>query len=87
MLQALNTKLIIERRHEEQKSAMGLVLTNSANPNPRGIVLSIGEGVKDKCPNIAVGDIVVVEWTQTAKVQDGGKDVYVIDVGSIYAKE
>lgn len=87
MLQALNTKLIIDRRNEEQKSAMGLVLTNAANPNPRGVVLSIGEAVKDKCPNINVGDVVVVEWTQTAKVQDQGKDVYVIDVGSIYAKE
>lgn len=87
MIQALGTKLVLERRNEEQKSAMGLVLTNSANPNPRGVVLSIGEAVKDKCPNIALGDVVVVEWSQTAKVQDQGRDVYIIDVGSIYAKE
>lgn len=84
MLEALGTKLIVERLEQEQTSAMGIVLSNMQDPNPLGVVLSKGADVKIK---VEVGDRVVVSWNNTAQQKYKGNTYYISDETGIFAVE
>ena len=87
MLQALGTKIIVKKIEQEQRSALGIIITNLGETNPRAEVVSIGPDLKEKHPSLEVGDILAIEWTQTAQVRDQGQQYYVVDAASVYAKE
>jgi len=87
MLEALGSKLIVKRVEREQTTALGIVLTNSQDPNPRAEVVSIGPKLAELHPALEVGDHLAIEWTQTAQIQDQGKTYYILDASSVYAKE
>ena len=76
MIKALGTKIVIERVEQEQKSAMGIVLSNMQDPNPWARVISIGADVK---LTIKDGDLVVVAWNSVAEKKDQGKTYYIVD--------
>jgi co-chaperonin GroES (HSP10) len=87
MLEALGSKLIVKRVEQEQTTALGIVLTNTSDPNPRAEVVSIGPKLAELHPTLEVGDHLAIEWTQTAQIRDEGKNYYILDASSVYAKE
>jgi co-chaperonin GroES (HSP10) len=87
MLEALGSKLIVRRVEQEQTSALGIIISNSQDPNPRAEVVSIGPKLAELHPALEVGDHLAIEWTQTATIRDQGKTYYILDASSVYAKE
>ena len=83
-LQALGTKIVIERIEAEQTTAMGIVLSNAQDPNPLARVLSRGQDVKIA---VELGDTVVVGWSNTAIQKYKGKTYYIIDETGVFAVE
>jgi co-chaperonin GroES (HSP10) len=85
MIEALNTKVTIKRLHKERTSAGGIVLQHEDNPNPQGIVQSVGPDVKS---NIKVGDVVFIDWRYTFQLTfDKDDNTYVTDVSNILAAD
>ena len=84
MLNALGTKLIVERVEREQKSAGGIFITNQSDPNPLASVLSIGSQVKI---DVCIGDRVSLSWANTAVQPYNGKNYHVVDESGIFAVE
>ena len=84
MLNALGTKLVIERVEQDQTTAGGIIVTNQQDPNPMARVLSIGDQVKVK---VVVGDVVAVSWNNTATQKYKGKTYYIADETGIFAVE
>ena len=83
-LQALGTKLVVERVEREQQTAGGIFITNQADPNPMAVVLSIGSQVKiDVCQ----GDRVSLSWNNTANQPYLGKTYYIVDETGVFAVE
>lgn len=83
-LQALGTKIVLERLHLEQTSASGIFLSNTEDPNPPARVISVGLDVKIK---VQTGDTVVVGWNNTAQQKYQGKTYWIADETSVYAVE
>jgi co-chaperonin GroES (HSP10) len=83
-LQAMGTKLIVERVEREQKSAGGIFITNQADPNPLAQIISIGSQVKI---DVCIGDRVSLSWTNTANQPYNGKTYYIVDETGIFAVE
>lgn len=83
MIEALGTKLVIERVEQEQTSAAGIVLSNLQDPNPLATVLSIGDQVKI---NVALGDLVAVSWNNTAQQKYQGRTYHIVDETGCFGK-
>ena len=83
-LQAVGTKLVVERVEQDQTSAGGIIVTNLQDPNPLAHVLSIGDQVKI---TVSVGDKVAVSWANTAQQRSQGKTYYIADETGIFAVE
>ena len=75
-LNALGTKLVIERVEQDQTSAGGIIVTNQQDPNPLATVISKGDDVKIK---VNEGDIIAVSWNNTAQQRYLGKTYYIVD--------
>jgi co-chaperonin GroES (HSP10) len=84
MLQAVGTKLIVERVEREQTSAGGIFISNQAEPNPMAQVLSIGSQVKI---DVCMGDRVSISWNNTAPQPYNGKTYYIVDETGVFAVE
>lgn len=84
MLNALGTKLVVERVEQEQTSAAGIVLSNFQDPNPMALVVSIGSQVKI---DVCIGDKVSISWNNTAQQKYKGKNYYVVDETGVFAVE
>jgi co-chaperonin GroES (HSP10) len=82
-LQALGTKLIIERVEQEQTSESGILLTNLQDPNPMATVVSVGDAVKIP---VSVGDRISVSWNNTANQKYKGKTYYIVDETGCFGK-
>ena len=82
-LQALGTKLIIERVEQDQTTAGGIIVSNQQDPNPMAIILSKGDDVKVK---VEVGDTVSVSWNNTANQRYQGKTYYIVDETGLFGK-
>lgn len=83
MIEALGTKLVIERVEQEQTSAAGIVLSNMQDPNPMAQVLSKGSDVKI---SVNVGDTVAVSWNNTAQQKYKGKTYYIVDETGVFGR-
>ena len=84
MINAIGTKLVIEKIEVEQTSQFGIVLSNATDPNPKARIISVGSEVLVKEPTLIPGTDIIVEWRNTAVVKDQGKDFYVVDLSSVY---
>jgi co-chaperonin GroES (HSP10) len=83
MIEAVGTKIIVEKLQKENTSVGGIVLTMEDN-NPLGKILSIGSDVKTKTPELELGQEVYVEWRNSLKLEQNGKSYYVLDNSSVY---
>jgi co-chaperonin GroES (HSP10) len=82
-LQALGTKLVIERVEQDQTTAGGIIVTNQQDPNPMATIISKGDDVKIK---VEVGDQVSVSWNNTAQQKYRGKTYYIVDETGCFGK-
>jgi len=83
MLNALGTKLIIERVEQDQTTAGGIIVTNQQDPNPLATVISKGDDVKIK---VNVGDQIAVSWNNTAQQRYLGKTYYIVDESGCFGR-
>lgn len=70
-VQPLGNKVFLRENKKEAKTASGIIVEGLTNEDTKtGTVLAIGPDVKQ----VAVGDVVYVDWTKGQVVKDG--DVY-----------
>ena len=83
MIQALGTKLIVERVEQEQTSESGIFLSNLQDPHPVAEVVSVGDQVKIA---VTVGDRVAISWNNTATQKFKGRTYYIVDESGVFGK-
>ena len=80
-LRATGTRILIERMEASTTTQSGIVL-QSAQEVPRARILSIGPQVKE---DVAVGNIVVVDWSKVGVFSYENERQYVVDESTILA--
>ncbi|MCR5194286.1 MAG: co-chaperone GroES [Alphaproteobacteria bacterium] len=85
MFKPLNNYVLLERIEEENKTAGGIIIPDTAKEKPsRGRVIAVGEGVFDggnRIPmSVRVGDVVLfAKWAASAnEVKINGQDFVLI---------
>jgi chaperonin GroES len=91
MIKPLADKVVVEPLEEEEKSAGGIILPDTAKKKPQeGVVIAVGPGkVLDDgsrgAMNVKVGDKVIYAKYGGTEVTVSGKDYVILDQDSIYA--
>jgi chaperonin GroES len=91
-LQPLGDRLIVEVLDEEQTTASGIVLPDTAKEKPqRGSVLAVGPGGKNDSGDIvplevAEGDVVIFSKYGGTEVKVDGKEVLILRESDVLAK-
>lgn len=91
MIRPLGDKVVVQPLEEEEKSAGGIILPDTAKKKPQeGKVVAVGPGKileNGSRSDMAVkeGDIVVYAKYGGTEVSVGGKDYVILDQDSIYA--
>lgn len=80
-LRATGTRILIERMEASKTTQSGIVLT-SQQEAPKARILSIGPQVKE---DVAVGNIVVVDWSKVGVFSYENEKQYVVDESTILA--
>ena len=80
-LRATGTRILIERMEASTTTQSGIVL-QSAQEVPQARILSIGPQVKE---DVAVGYIVVVDWSKVGVFSYENERQYVVDESTILA--
>jgi co-chaperonin GroES (HSP10) len=73
MIRPLATKIAVERIAAEKKSAGGILLQSTEEPD-RGLVVALGPKVTE----VEVGDQVLLNWNGAMK--SGEEGVFVVDI-------
>jgi chaperonin GroES len=92
-LQPLEDRVVIKPVAEEEKTASGIVLPDTAKEKPmKGEVVAVGEGKWDdegehRIPvDVAVGDIVIYGKYSGTEFKSDGEDVLIVRASEILAK-
>ncbi|MFH1086729.1 MAG: co-chaperone GroES [Chloroflexota bacterium] len=91
-LQPLGSNLVIEPTEEEERTAVGIILPETAKQKPqRGIVLAIGPGRRldsgeREAMDLEVGDKVLYPKYGGTEIKVGDKNLLIIGADSILAK-
>ena len=91
-LQPLGDRLIVETLEEDEETAGGIVLPDTAKEKPqRGRVLAVGLGARDEHgnriqPDIAVGDEVVFSKYGGTEIRLGAEDVLILRESALLAR-
>ncbi|MCE5323173.1 co-chaperone GroES [bacterium] len=91
MIKPLADKVVVEPLEEEEKSAGGIILPDTAKKKPQeGVVIAVGPGkVLDDgsrgAMNVKVGDKVIYAKYGGTEVTVSGKEYVILDQDSIYA--
>jgi len=83
-IRPLGDRLVVERIEQEEKSAGGIIIPDTAKEKPqKAKVLAVGEGSRDESGkripmDVQVGDIVLfTKWGGT-EFKEGGKELLVL---------
>ncbi|MEZ5073323.1 MAG: co-chaperone GroES [Solirubrobacterales bacterium] len=91
-LKPLGDRLIVRAVEEEETTASGIVLPDTAKEKPqKGEVLAVGDGARDddgeRIPlDVAVGDIVLYSKYGGTEVKVDGEDLLVLRESDVLAK-
>ena len=91
-LQPLGDRLIVEVLEDEETTASGIVLPDTAKEKPqRGKVLSVGPGARDEDGDyikmdVAVGDEVIFSKYGGTEIRVGSEDVLILRESDVLAK-
>lgn len=80
-LKATGTRILIEKVEASTTTAGGIVLQSSQEA-PKARILSIGPLVKE---DVAVGDLIVVDWSKVGVFSYENSKQYVVDESTILA--
>lgn len=80
-LRATGTRILIQRLEQSTTTQSGIVL-HTAQEAPKARILSIGPQVKE---DVAVGNIVVVDWSKVGVFSYENERQYVVDESTILA--
>jgi co-chaperonin GroES (HSP10) len=80
-LKATGTRILIEKMEASMTTQSGIVL-QSQQEAPKARILSIGPQVKE---DVAVGNIVVVDWSKVGVFSYENQKQYVVDESTILA--
>ena len=91
-LKPLGDRLIVRALDEDETTASGLVLPDTAKEKPqKGEVLAVGEGAKDESGNrialdVAKGDTVLYSKYGGTEIKVEGEDLLVLRESDVLAK-
>jgi chaperonin GroES len=92
-LQPLEDRVVVKPVAEEEKTASGIVLPDTAKEKPmKGEVVAVGEGKfdeagKNRIPiDVKVGDIVIYGKYSGTEFKSDGEDVLIVRASEILAK-
>ena len=92
-LQPLEDRVVIKPTEEEEKTASGIVLPDTAKEKPmKGEVVAVGEGKwdeagKNRIPvDVAVGDKVIYGKYSGTEFKSDGEDLLIVRASEILAK-
>lgn len=91
MLKPLGSRIVIEKKEQEQTTKSGIVLTDSAKENSNeGEVVAVGPGRllengQRVAPEVQVGDRVVFQQYAGTEVKRNDKKYLVLDVEEVLA--
>lgn len=80
-LKATGTRILIEKVEASTTTAGGIVLQSSQEA-PRARILSVGPLVKE---DVAVGDVIVVDWSKVGVFSYENSKQYVVDESTVLA--
>lgn len=80
-LKATGTRIVIEKLAGNKSTASGIIL-QSEQERPQARVLSVGPQVKE---DIAVGDILVVDWSKCGHFQHENTTYHLVDESTVLA--
>ena len=77
---------IIEPAKQEEKTAGGIIIPDTAQEKPqKGIVLAVGKGKKDEPMTVKVGDTVIYGKYSGTELSFEGKEYLIMKESDIYA--
>jgi len=91
-LQPLGDRLIVEVLEEEDVTASGIVLPDSAKEKPqRGVVKAVGPGARDEAGNriavdVEVGDEIVFSKYSGTDIKVGSDELLILQERDVLAK-
>lgn len=82
----LADRVIIEPAKQEEKTAGGIIIPDTAQEKPqKGIVLAVGKGKKDEPMTVKVGDTVIYGKYSGTELSFEGKEYLIMKESDIYA--
>lgn len=90
-LKPLGDRVIVKQAEAEEKTASGIILTDTAKEKPqRGTVLAVGPGKRDKdgalVPvDLKVGDVVIYSKYGGTEIKLDADEVLILRADDIYA--
>ena len=92
MFKPINANILVELMKGEEKTAGGLILPETSRETKNeGVVLAVGDGIKDKdgvfqpLP-VSVGDVIVFNKTAGFELEQDEKKCKVISIKDVYGK-
>ena len=82
----LHDRLLVRRMTEDEKTAGGIIIPDTAKEKPqRGKVVAVGGGKKDEPLTVKVGDSVLYGKYAGTEIQVEGKDYLIMRESDIFA--
>jgi len=86
MIKPLSTRVVIEPKEAETRTASGLYIPDTAKEKPQqGTVVAAGPGSKDEAMELKVGDKVLYGKYAGTEVSVDGKDYLIVKQSDILA--
>ncbi|MDD6043999.1 MAG: co-chaperone GroES [Eubacteriaceae bacterium] len=85
-IKPLGCRVVIQKVEAEEKTAGGIILTNSAKEQPQmAEVVAVGPGTKDEDMELKVGDRVVFSKYAGNEIKYGGETYTIMNQSDILA--
>jgi len=85
-IRPLQDRIIVKRVKEEEKTAGGIIIPDTAKEKPqRGVVIAAGPGKKDEPMSVKSGDTVLYGKYAGTEIQIDGDDLLIMRESDILA--
>ena len=79
-------RVLVEPAEAETKTASGIIIPDTAKEKPqKGIIVAVGEGLKDKPVTVKVGDNVLYGKYAGTEITHTGKEYLIMRESDIFA--
>lgn len=85
-IKPLGSRVVIEPREAENKTASGIIIPDSAKEKPQtGVVVAAGKGAKDEEMEVKTGDTVLYGKFAGTEITLDGKEYLILNQSDILA--